>query len=527
MNMRKLLLITLIVGMLLLSNATSAAPMARPCQAGTTYDPACDVDHDGDVDIFDIQKAAGHWNQSGPWTSDNDHTHLGQVWTGTNNPLVLTGSFGVPTLAPLALSNSLGYGLSIPSAGLSGVAIGTVGTDGVFVNSAANSGLRVASATFQGVSVGSAGIHGVSVESAGVRGVNVDWAGGDGLFVCRTGSAPGCNASPSNNGVEIGNAEDDGLHVGRADDDGVHVQSAGSEGVFVEDAFYTGIRVGSAGNDGFAVDDAFDVGVRVNSAGGVGMQVTSAGDDGVYVHQVGNPSNLITNPDRNGLEIAGAETHGIFVGRADYHGILVQSAGEQGLEIQHAGSDGLHVTGDSDAAVFYGGIAVVGGSCGGCRLVTFAMNVADQPLVLGDVVTLAGLRETEMDSGPVLLEVVPAIVGRPPVGVVTGRATLVVDDDPMPGATGRRLVSGEGPAAPGEYVTVLYGGLAQVRVSADRDAIIAGTRLTASARPGHVGAARTVMVEGVELEERAPALGVALEPLAAGEGLIWVLVNVQ
>jgi hypothetical protein len=41
------------------------------------YDPACDVDHDGDVDIFDIQLTAGHWNRSGAWTSDNGHTPLG------------------------------------------------------------------------------------------------------------------------------------------------------------------------------------------------------------------------------------------------------------------------------------------------------------------------------------------------------------------------------------------------------------------------------------------------------------------
>ena len=34
---------------------SAAAPLVGPCAAGAAYDPACDVDHDGDVDIYDIQ----------------------------------------------------------------------------------------------------------------------------------------------------------------------------------------------------------------------------------------------------------------------------------------------------------------------------------------------------------------------------------------------------------------------------------------------------------------------------------------
>ena len=49
--------------------AVAAQPLTGPCAPGISYHPACDVDHDGDVDIFDIQLAAGHWSQSGPYTS--------------------------------------------------------------------------------------------------------------------------------------------------------------------------------------------------------------------------------------------------------------------------------------------------------------------------------------------------------------------------------------------------------------------------------------------------------------------------
>ncbi len=34
-------------------------PASTPCAPGASYDPACDVDHDGDVDVLDIQLAAG------------------------------------------------------------------------------------------------------------------------------------------------------------------------------------------------------------------------------------------------------------------------------------------------------------------------------------------------------------------------------------------------------------------------------------------------------------------------------------
>lgn len=56
----------------------SAAAALQPCIAGPVYDPACDVDHDGDVDIFDIQLTAGHWNRNGAWTG-------GDFWSLTGN----------------------------------------------------------------------------------------------------------------------------------------------------------------------------------------------------------------------------------------------------------------------------------------------------------------------------------------------------------------------------------------------------------------------------------------------------------
>jgi hypothetical protein len=63
----KLLLLILVLSSLILVPAAAAA---GPCVAGAAYNAACDVDHDGDVDIFDIQLAAGHWNQNGTYTAE-------------------------------------------------------------------------------------------------------------------------------------------------------------------------------------------------------------------------------------------------------------------------------------------------------------------------------------------------------------------------------------------------------------------------------------------------------------------------
>jgi hypothetical protein len=64
--------------------APPAVPLAAPCQAGSAYQPACDLDHDGDVDITDIQLAASHWGQSGPYVETS--------WQLTGNPTTVPGT---------------------------------------------------------------------------------------------------------------------------------------------------------------------------------------------------------------------------------------------------------------------------------------------------------------------------------------------------------------------------------------------------------------------------------------------------
>ena len=126
----------------------AAAPLAGPCAPSAAYDPACDVNHDGAVNVLDVQLTAGHWNQTGTWISDNDHNHLGQTWTGNNNPLRIQGAFGSSDNAPLVLSNSVssGHGLIVLSAGNTGLSISSAGNDGLSVGFANGDGLAVLSA---------------------------------------------------------------------------------------------------------------------------------------------------------------------------------------------------------------------------------------------------------------------------------------------------------------------------------------------------------------------------------------------
>ncbi|MEE4239788.1 MAG: hypothetical protein V2I51_23965 [Anderseniella sp.] len=250
-RLRTIGLIIVVLAFLGIATGATAGPaastLAGPCTPSAAYDPACDVDHDGDVDIFDIQLSAGHWGQAGTWMSDNDHNHLGQTWTGNNNPLKITGSFSNSfNRAPLILGNSspFGSGLRVEAAGADGVGLYSVGNDGVYVSSA--------------------GGDGVQVNSAGGNGLNVTSASGDGVYVSSAG--------------------DDGVQVNWAADSGLRVDSASGYGVLVLSSALSGLYVGSAGYRGLEISSADTDGVHITQAGNNGVLVASAGDLGVYAN---------------------------------------------------------------------------------------------------------------------------------------------------------------------------------------------------------------------------------------------------
>ncbi|MBK7203602.1 hypothetical protein [Candidatus Amarolinea dominans] len=422
MNTRRLLALTLIVG--LLASTAAAAPLAGPCVPGAAYDPACDANQDGHITITDIQLAAGHWNQNGAFVSDSNHTHLGQTWTGSNNPLTIQGAFGAPSYAVMTLNNSVGHGLAINS----------VAIDGIYVG------------------------------SAGYYGMVVNHSGQDGVYVGTAGNPSSNPASAASNGFEVAGAQGDGLYVGRADRNGVYVVSAG-QGVVVDSTVYDGMNIYSAGDDGVSVGFTGDIGVYVNQAGTTGVYANSAqasGEWGFYT------------PDK---------IHG--------SNVLLESVS---LVAQVSGAESL-TAGD----------------------LVMAAGIAD-PLP-GSTVHLPQVKRAASAPGGV-------------IGVVEGRLALTSRPRPASAlgesaAQAPELHRAEGPAQPGDYVALTVAGAARVKVSAADGPVTVGQRLTAADLAGHARALRTRTLEGMIVSEGAPVIGTALEPLAAGEGLIWVLVNVQ
>ena len=153
----------------------SQSPDVGVCLPGAGYTSGCDVDQDGDIDIFDIQRTAGRWNSSGVYTSG--HTHWGETWTGTS------GSAGLRLEHTAA--GGFTYGLYSQSAssegiGLYGMATAASGGMGVYgrSNGAGGSGVYGAAVNAGGNNFG---IYGYS-SSAGQAG-HFEGGGADALYV--------------------------------------------------------------------------------------------------------------------------------------------------------------------------------------------------------------------------------------------------------------------------------------------------------------------------------------------------------
>ena len=244
----------------------------------------------------------------------SQHNHLGQTWTGSNNPLVMTGTFGAPNYAPLVLGNTHANG----------------------------SGVRVERADVIGVHVAEAGTAGVWVSQAGEYGVGVYKAGNP--------SSLSMSTFPS--GFEVEGSEGYGLYVGRADMDGAYVWSADGDGVHVRLA-------GGDGVDATSTNASAYGGRFVNSAsGGVGLYArsgdgnaadielgsnsnTGTGDNG-RIHSTGYGSSdlYLTSNDDVTIELDKNEDEAGTL-RVDVSGLPVFQVDESGDAKQARSADGL------------------------------------------------------------------------------------------------------------------------------------------------------------------------------------------
>lgn len=222
---------------------------------------------------------------------------------------------------------------------------------------------------------------------------------------------------------------------------------------------------------------------------------------------------------------------GAYVGRVDADGFYVQVSNFDSFQSQSAGDNGVEIRGSADYQGWFDGNIYVSGACTGCALASFGLNAGSTALKPGDAVTVLGVGTDAAlaDAVSPLIEVDRAQVGEAVIGVVVGWAELDVDDGVDPGSEGAaHLVPREGPAKPGAYVTIVTHGPVQVKVSAVQPSIQAGARL-AVGEAGGVRSLRTVTVDGVQITEDGPSLGLALESFddTSSKDRIWVLVNPQ
>jgi hypothetical protein len=180
----------------ILAQESPENPDVSACVPGAGYASGCDVDQDGDVDIFDIQLTAGRWNTSGAYTTS--HTHWGETWTGAS------GSHGLRLEHTAASGFTYGvYGQSASSDGMglygrvtaaSGSTIGVYGRS----DSVGGSGVYGAATAVSGPTFG---VYGYSSSPEGQAG-HFSGSGADTVYVINFANGRGIQAwAPNDTGV--------------------------------------------------------------------------------------------------------------------------------------------------------------------------------------------------------------------------------------------------------------------------------------------------------------------------------------
>ena len=108
------------------------------------------------------------------------------------------------------------------------------------------------------------------------------------------------------------------------------------------------------------------------------------------------------------------------------------------------------------------------------------------------------------------------------IGVVETRMVWA----PAPGKEEYSMQGADGPAQPGEYVSLIVYGVAEVKIAAGSQ-IAAGQRLTASDLSGRARALQTRQLDGMTITEGAPVIGIALAAPTPGRETIPVFVTLR
>jgi hypothetical protein len=240
-----------------------------------------------------------------------------------------------------------------------------------------------------------------------------------------------------------------------------------------------------------------------NAAVGPALRIT----DGSY--------GAVVSADTDGLRILETGDDGIQIGSdPDYpnYGVYIPSPGVTyyGLWPNTADASGqwaLYTTDNIEA-----------GNVAASSFTIVAKATGGEPLRAGDIAAPTGVTDPIPGATSRLSTVRRADSSNPAVGVVQGRMVL----ERGPGKRDIGMRSAGGPARAGDYVALTTLGVADVRVAAPAG-IAVGERLAASA--GAARALRTATVDGVEVSEGAPTVGVALGEPDPSTGTVPVFVR--
>ena len=254
-----------------------------------------------------------------------------------------------------------------------------------------------------------------------------------------------------------------------------------------------------------------------------------------------------------GVRLAVPNTGGLRIGpSADYSLVIENTTGSDGIRILDTGDDSIQIGSPPDVANYgvyipspgvstYGLWSNTANASGEWALYSvdniqagnvfaagetqIARVAGDRPLLGGEVVAATGFGAGVVGAHDFIPQVVAAAgpdrLGV--IGVVRTRMALV----PRPGKEGEdafALESLPGPAEPGDFVALTVRGVTWVRI--DRaESVEAGQRLTVAEDEGTVRRLRTRSLEGMEVTEGTPVIGVALGPVDDESGLVPVYVK--
>jgi len=258
--------------------------------------------------------------------------------------------------------------------------------------------------------------------------------------------------------------------------------------------YNAGIRLKVPNEGGLRIGPSADYSLVIsNTTGSDGLRIYDTGDDGI---QVGS------DPDypNYGLYIPspGVGTYGLWPNTA-------QAAGEWAL---------FTVDKIEASNVLMGGLSLV------------ARVEGSEVLMAGDVVAVVGVADPLPGSTqPLSLVTLAQGAESGLIGVVQSR--MVWEVAPGKEAEGEMsLHSADGPAQPGDYVSLAVFGVAEVKVD-PQAVIVVGDRLTAADLPGRVRALQTRLLDGMVVSEGAQVIGIALTVPTDGQETISIFVTLR